>query len=787
MIAADRTGRAALPSVDLVLRSEEARALIAEHGRTLVRDVVRTVLDRRRNAGAAASSSDVTTESAAELVRLARPSQRRVFNLTGTVLHTNLGRAPLPEEAIAAAAEAMRDPSTLEYDLKTGRRGERDDHISGWLTRLTGAEAALAVNNNAAALVLGLNTLALGRETIVSRGELIEIGGSFRLPEIMARAGTVLREVGATNRTHLKDFTAALGPQTALILKAHASNFAIQGFTAAVPAARLAVLARKHGIPFVEDLGSGSLVDLQDWGLPHEPTVAGSLAQGADLVTFSGDKLLGGPQAGLIVGRADLVARLAQNPLKRALRLDKIRLAALEAVLRLYADPDRLRERLPTARLLSRPYDEIAAMAARLLPRVAEALAEAPRSMPLRRAVRSAAAPCRCRCCRAWRSRCGRPVVRGRRSKRSPDRCAACRFRSSAASRPAACVLDLRCLEDEAGFLAQFAALADMILATAGHIDHGKTALVRALTGVDADRLPEEKARGLTIDLGFAYATLPDGAELGFVDVPGHERFLPNMLAGVLSIDRVLLIVAADDGPRPQTLEHLDILELIGIAELTGVVTKIDRVEPARVEEVVREVRTLLAGAGFAASPIFPVSSHSGAGIAALTEHLQEAARTARSMRAARPLSGLFRMPIDRAFTLTGIGLVVTGTIAAGSVATGDRLTITPRGDAVRVRALHAQNQSGRGRGRRRALCGQHRGLVRRGCRTWARRLARGAGTAPAGAPARPSGSGLALRRRTIARRAPGPPPSRHRGYGGPRRGAEWAGARPRRNRLCSD
>ncbi len=206
-----------------------------------------------------------------------------------------------------------------------------------------------------------------------------------------------------------------------------------------------------------------------------------------------------------------------------------------------------------------------------------------------------------------------------------------------------------------------------MIVATAGHIDHGKTALVRALTGVDADRLPEEKARGLTIDLGFAYATLADGAELGFVDVPGHERFLHNMLAGVLSIDRVLLIVAADDGPRPQTLEHLDILELLGIAELTGVVTKIDRVEPARVEEVDGEVGTLLAEAGFADSPIFPVSSHSGDGIAALTEHLREAARTAESIRAATPPSGLFRMPIDRAFTLTGIGLVVTGTSRPGA------------------------------------------------------------------------------------------------------------------------
>jgi selenocysteine-specific elongation factor len=232
-----------------------------------------------------------------------------------------------------------------------------------------------------------------------------------------------------------------------------------------------------------------------------------------------------------------------------------------------------------------------------------------------------------------------------------------------------------------------------MILATAGHIDHGKTALVRALTGVDPDRLPEEKRRGLTIDLGFAYATLPDGTEIGFVDVPGHERFLPNMLAGVLSIDRVLLIVAADDGPRPQTLEHLDILELIGVGEVTGVLTKIDRVEPARAEEVAAEVRRLLAGAGFTQSLVFPVSSRTGAGIASLTEHLQRSVRVIERQRAAVPASGMFRMPIDRAFSLPGVGLVVTGTVAAGRVAIGQHLIISPSGAAVRVRGLHSQNR----------------------------------------------------------------------------------------------
>jgi selenocysteine-specific elongation factor len=232
-----------------------------------------------------------------------------------------------------------------------------------------------------------------------------------------------------------------------------------------------------------------------------------------------------------------------------------------------------------------------------------------------------------------------------------------------------------------------------MILATAGHIDHGKTALVRALTGVDADRLPEEKRRGLTIDLGFAYTTLPDGTELGFVDVPGHERFLPNMLAGVLGIDRVLLIVAADDGPRPQTLEHLDVLELIGIAEVTGVITKIDRVDAERRDAVITEVAALLAAAGYADAPILAVSSRTGDGIAALATHLAERAALADKARAAPPPEGRFRLAIDRVFSLPGIGMVATGTAASGSVAPGDRLLLSPRGIEVRVRGVHAHNR----------------------------------------------------------------------------------------------
>ena len=557
-----------IPRTDQLLADPRMAAAQRRLGRDLVKAAIARAQQRARNAEI--TPGEVADAAVAELP-LAAASLTPVINATGVLVHTNLGRAPLSAAARAAIAAAA-GTCDVEFDLATGNRArQRGRGVIEALGRaVPNAQAAGVVNNNAAALVLAATALAAGREIIISRGELIEIGDRFRLPDLLSSTGARLREVGTTNRTTVEDYQQAVGEHTGFILKVHPSNYRVEGFTRSASVAELAAL----NVTLVHDIGSGLLAPHPL--LPDEPDAATSLAHGANLVTASGDKLLGGPQAGLLLGDEPLVRRLLRHPLARALRVDKLTLAALEATVSgplppvaraLSADPAVLAE---PGRAGRGRADRAAGPGQRDAGRGGGRRRRRPRRDPAQR---------------------GRGAARGtgggaaRRARGTPRRDAGRRRpagKGPPAARPAVSRPGRRRPADRGRPRGQPEQHLMYVVATAGHVDHGKSTLVRVLTGMEPDRWAEERRRGMTIDLGYAWMTAgPAGAQLAFVDVPGHERFVPNMLAGLGPVPAVLFVVAADGGWMPQSAEHLAAVDALGVRHGLLAVTRADLADPA--------------------------------------------------------------------------------------------------------------------------------------------------------------------------------------------------------------
>ena len=664
------------------VRVSAAREAIAHRRRTIADGSDRDPVDLE---GLEASARE---RALAEL----RPRLRPVLNATGVIVHTNLGRAPLAERAIDAVDAVARGYSNLEYDLDAGRRGSRNAHVEGALRDVTGAAAATVVNNCAAAVLLAAAVLASGREVVVSRGQLIEIGGSFRIPDVVAQSGARLVEVGTTNRTSPRDYERAIGPDTGAVLRAHPSNFRALGFTEEVPIEDLCELAARSGVPVIDDAGSGALA-AGVGELADEPAIQRSVRAGCALVCFSGDKLLGGPQAGLIVGTEEAVERCRRHPLARALRPDKMQLAALEATLAVYRDSAQPDAELPVLRMLTAGDAE--------LPAARRGDGRGPARSRRRGEPRDRVVQGRWRCPAA--ARAGGADLRGgagrdgARRAGAPATCAVTR-RSWAAFATGACCSTrarspTRRLARRPSRSRPCSGSGRGAAAHARHRRAHRPRQDRVDRRAHREGTPtashEEHRRGISIELGYAPLELPSGRRISVVDVPGHERFVRTMVAGASGIDLFLLCVAADDGVMPQTREHLAVLRQLGLAEGVVAITKADLGEPQLAAEEVAAIAP--------AVEIVPVSTLLGTGLAELREALDRVAARlpgrSDGAAAADP-----RLHVDRSFTLRGIGTVVTGTLWSGRLARGDAVD-GAAARAARAGSLGPDPRPGRRRG----------------------------------------------------------------------------------------